>query len=141
MQKTTQKQWKYDRVVTIVVRFFIMKIKQNLRKAGRNILGTILNFFSHFFKRSKKINNTYKKWPSRKRWQCPNCTLQILTFSNMRKKSFSIETANKKISLKKQKHFYPIYTWSEKAFKGSVVYQTLLSFHGGSLETILVQSL
>ena len=55
----------------------------------------------------------------------------------MKKRSFSIETANKKISLKKQKHFYLIYTWSEKAFKGSVVYQTLLSFHGGSLETML----
>ena len=39
--------------------------------------------------------------------------------------------------LKKQKHGYLIYTWSDKAFKGAVVNRTLPFLHGGSLEITL----
>ena len=37
-------------------------------------------------------------------------------------------------SLKKQKHWYLIHTWSDKTFKGTVVNRTLPSLHAGSLE-------
>ena len=40
-------------------------------------------------------------------------------------------------SLKKQKHWYIIYTWADKAFKGTVVNWVLPSLHRGSLETTL----
>ena len=36
-------------------------------------------------------------------------------------------------SLKKQKHWYLIYTWADKAFKDTVVNWALPSLHGGSL--------
>ena len=40
-------------------------------------------------------------------------------------------------SLKEQKDWYLIHTWSDKAFKGTIVNQTLSSLHGGSLEITL----
>ena len=45
---------------------------------------------------------------------------------------------NKKF--KKQKHGYLIYTWSDKAFKGTIVNQALPSLHGGSLEITLTDT-
>ena len=42
------------------------------------------------------------------------------------------------LCVKKQKHEYFIYTWSEKAFKGTVVNRALSSLHVESLETTLV---
>ena len=41
------------------------------------------------------------------------------------------------VSLKEQKDWYLIHTWSDKAFKGTVVNQTLSSLPGGSLEITL----
>ena len=40
-------------------------------------------------------------------------------------------------SLKKQKNAYLIHTWSDEAFKGTVVNRTMSSLHGGSLEITL----
>ena len=40
-------------------------------------------------------------------------------------------------SLKKQKHGYLMHTWSDKAYKGTIVNQALSYFHGGSLEITL----
>ena len=37
-------------------------------------------------------------------------------------------------SFKKRKYGYVIHTWSDKAFKGTVVNQALTSLHTGSLE-------
>ena len=47
---------------------------------------------------------------------------------------FRREPTNEINSLKKQKHWYLIHTWSEKAVKGTVVNLTLPSLHGGSFE-------
>ena len=40
-------------------------------------------------------------------------------------------------SLKKQKHGHLLNTWSDKAFKGTVVNRTLPSLQGGLLEITL----
>ena len=39
-----------------------------------------------------------------------------------------------KNSFQNYKHWYLIHTWSDKAFKSTVVNRALPSFHGGSLE-------
>ena len=54
-------------------------------------------------------------------------------------KIFSKKTSNekKKTVQKKQKHLYPIHTWSDKAFKGTVVNQISSSLPGGPLEIML----
>ena len=98
------------------------------------------------------------------RWQCPtyNSTVKTLIWSKMLRITsfFSLEKCcfsktplflrnknaevtfpekpqTKKNSLKKQKHGYLFHTWSDKAFKGTVVNRTLPSLHGGSLEITL----
>ena len=51
--------------------------------------------------------------------------------------TFAEKPQMKIISLKKQKHWYLINTWSEKAFKGTVVNRALPSVDGGSLKITL----
>jgi len=48
--------------------------------------------------------------------------------------NFRREPTNEINSLKKQKYWYLIHTWSEKAVKGTVVNQTLPSLHGHLFE-------
>ena len=62
-----------------------------------------------------------------------------LLFKNngMRKLIYAKKPQMKIYSLKKQNHWYLIRTWSDKAFKGTVVNRALTSLHGGLLEIML----
>ena len=105
-----------------------------------------------------------------RRWQCPiyNGTLKTLIWIKMWKRTAFFwlakclflwvspmlliskkcagyirrETANDNKQLNKQKHEYPIHSWSHKAFKGALVNWALSFLHGGSLEiTLTVQGI
>ena len=52
--------------------------------------------------------------------------------------SFTENSQMKINSLKKLKHWYLIHTWSDKAFKGTVVNRTIPSLHKGSFEITLI---
>ena len=55
----------------------------------------------------------------------------------MRTSNFSEKPKLKLSSLNKQNNWYLIHSYADKAFKGTVVNQTLLSLVGGSLEITL----
>ena len=58
--------------------------------------------------------------------------LKILSKLNILKGIFEEKMQRKINSLKNEKQWYLIHTLSDKAFKGTVVNQTLPSLHGGS---------
>ena len=69
------------------------------------------------------------------RWQYPIYNSTLETLIRLKMCHYCKETAYEiKIFKKKQKHWYLIHTWSDKAFKGTVLNRTLPSLHGGSLE-------
>ena len=55
--------------------------------------------------------------------------------------TFVEESQLKIISFQKDKQWYIIHTWTDKGFKGTVVNQTLSSFHEGPLEIRLTVTL
>jgi len=61
----------------------------------------------------------------------------LLKNNGMRKLIYAKKPQMKIYSLKKQNHWYLIRTWSDKAFKGTVVNRALTSLHGGLLEIML----